>query len=116
MAAAMALGAEGIVLSTRLLASHEVGIHEQYKNRILNAKETDTVYTDLFDKGWPNSYMRVLRNSTYDQWVKADKPPSGKRPGEHEIITQFCPGSSVERYDNEFHIYFISSIALKCTK
>ncbi|MDP3706303.1 MAG: nitronate monooxygenase [Legionellaceae bacterium] len=98
MAAAMALGAEGIVLGTRLLASHEAGIHEQYKNRILNAKETDTVYTDLFDKGWPNSYMRVLRNSTYDQWVKADKPPSGKRPGEHDIITQFCPGSPVERY------------------
>ena len=30
--------------------------------------------------------------------AKADKPPSGKRPGEHDIITQFCPGSPVERY------------------
>jgi nitronate monooxygenase len=98
LAAALALGAEGVVLGTRLLSSHEAGIHEQYKQRLLNAKETDTVYTDLFDKGWPNSYMRVLRNSTYEQWVSAGKPPSGQRPGEHDIITQFCPGSPVERY------------------
>ncbi len=98
LAAALALGAEGIVLGTRLLSSFEAGIHEQYKNRIINAKETDTVYTGLFDKGWPNSYMRVLRNSTYDQWVNAGKPPPGKRPGEHDIITQFSPDRPVERY------------------
>jgi len=42
--------------------------------------------------------MRVLRNSTYEQWLKAGKPPPGNRPGEHDIITQFCPGSPVERY------------------
>src|SRR3990167_8776840 len=98
MAAAMALGAEGIVLGTRLLASHEAGIHEQYKNRILNAKETDTVYTDLFDKGWPNSYMRVLRNSTYEQWLHAGKPQPGHRPGEHDVIAQLHTGAPVERY------------------
>ena len=86
LAAALALGAEGIVLGTRLLASVEAGIHEQYKKRILNAKETDTVFTDLFDKGWPNSNMRVLRNSTYEQWLNADKPLPGKRPGEHDIV------------------------------
>lgn len=99
-AAALALGAEGIVLGTRLLSSHEAGIHEQYKNRIINAKETDTVYTDLFDKGWPNSHMRVLRNSTYEKWLSAGKPPPGKRPGEHDIITQLYPDGPVERYSN----------------
>ncbi len=98
LAAALALGAEGVVLGTRLLSSFEAGIHEQYKNRIISAKETDTVYTDLFDKGWPNSHMRVLRNSTYEQWINAGKPPSGKRPGEHDIITQFSPDRPVERY------------------
>lgn len=50
LAAVLALGAEGAALGTRLLASHEAGIHEQYKNRIIAAKETDTVYTDLFDQ------------------------------------------------------------------
>lgn len=98
LAAALALGAEGIVLGTRLLLSFEAGIHEQYKNRLINAKETDTVYTDLFDKGWPNSHMRALRNSTYEQWVNAGKPPPGKRPGEHDVITQFSLDRPVERY------------------
>lgn len=98
LAAALALGAEGAVLGTRLLSSFEAGIHEQYKNRIINAKETDTVYTDIFNKGWPNSHMRVLRNSTYEQWVNAGKPPPGKRPGEHDVITQFSPDRLVERY------------------
>lgn len=98
LAAALALGAEGVVLGTRLLSSVEAGIHEQYKARILKAKETDTVYTDLFDKGWPNSHMRVLRNSTYEQWVNAGKPPPGKRPGEYDIIAQYSPEQPVERY------------------
>jgi NAD(P)H-dependent flavin oxidoreductase YrpB (nitropropane dioxygenase family) len=108
LAAALALGAEGVVLGTRLLSSLEAGIHEQYKNRIVNAKETDTVYTDLFDKGWPNAYMRVLRNSTYEKWLNAGKPPSGKRPGEHDIITQFSPDKPVERYS-----YFMPSPVMK---
>ena len=98
LAAMLALGAEGVVLGTRLLSSHEAGIHEQYKNRILAAKETDTVYTDLFDKGWPNSYMRVLRNSTYEQWLHAGKPQPGHRPGEHDVIAQLHTGAPVERY------------------
>ncbi len=81
LAAALALGAEGIVLGTRLLSSFEAGIHEQYKNRLIHAKETDTVYTNIFDKGWPNAYMRALRNSTYEQWVNAGMPALRKTPG-----------------------------------
>jgi nitronate monooxygenase len=98
LAAALALGAEGVVLGTRLLLSHEAGIHEEYKHRLLQAKETDTVYTDIFEKGWPNSYSRVLRNSTYDQWLKSGQAPSGKRPGEHDIVAHYPEGQAVERY------------------
>lgn len=98
LAAALALGADGVVLGTRLLSSIEAGIHQQYKDRLIKAKETDTVYTDLFDKGWPNSYMRVLRNSTYEQWLNAGKPLPGKRPGEHDIVAQYASDRLVERY------------------
>lgn len=98
LAAVLALGADGAVVGTRLLASDEAGIHEQYKQRIIAAKETDTVYTDIFDKGWPNSYMRVLRNSTYEQWLQAGQPPPGNRPGEHDIITHMSTGTPIERY------------------
>ncbi len=98
LAAALALGAEGVVLGTRLLASFEAGIHQQYKNRIVHAKETDTVYTDIFEKGWPNSYARVLYNSTYKRWANAGKPPPGQRPGEHDILTQISKDRPVPRY------------------
>jgi len=98
LAAVLALGAEGAVLGTRLLSSPEAGIHQYYKAQIVKAKETDTVYTDLFDKGWPNSHMRVLRNSTYENWCKAGKPKPGKRPGEHDIISHYSSGLAVERY------------------
>lgn len=98
LAAALMLGAEGAVVGTRLLSSHEAGIHEQYKHRIINAKETDTVYTDLFNKGWPDSHMRVLFNSTYEKWLAAGQPLPGNRPGEHDVITQYCQETPVERY------------------
>ena len=98
LAAALALGAEGVVMGTRLLASLEADVHKQYKNRILAAQETDTVYTDIFEKGWPNSYSRVLKNNTYAQWLKASRPALGKRPGEHDIIAKYSSGQAVERY------------------
>ena len=91
-------GAQGIVLGTRLLASEEAGVHADYKKRVLNAKESDTVLTDLFDIGWPNSYSRVIRNSTYEKWLKANRPPPGKRPHEGEIVTYLPNGNGVPRY------------------
>ncbi|RUR13890.1 nitronate monooxygenase family protein [Legionella sp. km772] len=88
LAAALALGASGVVIGTRLLASTEAGVHQYYKEKLLNSRETDTVYNNLFNIGWPNSWMRTLRNSTYENWQKTGKAPAGKRPGEHEIIAK----------------------------
>ncbi len=44
MAAAFALGAEGIQLGTRMVSSLESPVHENWKKAILEAKETDTVF------------------------------------------------------------------------
>jgi enoyl-[acyl-carrier protein] reductase II len=44
MAAAFALGAEGIQLGTRMVSCTESPVHENWKNAIVNAKETDTVF------------------------------------------------------------------------
>src|SRR5580692_1098806 len=50
MAAALALGAAGVWVGTRFLASEEVSIHPEYQRRILAASETDTGYFEnLFD-------------------------------------------------------------------
>jgi len=44
MAAAFALGAEAIQLGTRMVSAAESPVHENWKNAILGAKETDTVF------------------------------------------------------------------------
>lgn len=94
------MGADGVALGTRLLASPEANIHREYKQRIIDAQATDTVYTNIFDKGWPNSHERVLKNSTYQQWLDAGSPLRGARPGEHDIVAQLPCEGPIERYSN----------------
>ena len=44
MAAAFALGAEGVQMGTRMVSSTESPVHENWKAAIIKAKETDTVF------------------------------------------------------------------------
>lgn len=44
MAAAFALGAEGIQMGTRMVSAAESPVHENWKNAIVSAEETDTVF------------------------------------------------------------------------
>lgn len=96
--AVRALGAQGVWIGTRFLATRESGAHPYYKQRILAAGSEDTESTLLFDVGWPNALHRVLRNSTYERWVAAGSPPSGKRPGEGDIVGHMPDGTPIRRY------------------
>jgi enoyl-[acyl-carrier protein] reductase II len=58
MAAAFALGAEGILMGTRILSSTESPVHHNWKDAIVNAEATDTVF--LNRKG-PGPALRALR-------------------------------------------------------
>ncbi len=98
MAAALALGAAGIYMGTRFLASAEAATHPVHRARLLGASETDVVYTSLFDVGWPDAPHRALRNSTFVEWEAAGRPPVGQRPGEGEVIGQSAEGRPVPRY------------------
>jgi len=44
MAAAFALGAEGIQMGTRMVSALESPVHENFKQAIVDAAETDTVF------------------------------------------------------------------------
>lgn len=44
MAAGFALGAEAIQMGTRMVSSAESPVHDNWKNAIVNARETDTVF------------------------------------------------------------------------
>lgn len=56
--AAFMLGASGVQVGTRFLVAKECTVHQNYKNKVLNAKDIDTVVTGR-STGHP---VRVLRN------------------------------------------------------
>jgi NAD(P)H-dependent flavin oxidoreductase YrpB (nitropropane dioxygenase family) len=103
IARALRLGAQGVSLGTRFVASAEAWIHPHYKQRVVDATAEDTFLTpDLFDVGWRDAPHRVLKSRTYERWDAAGRPPVGKRPGEGEVIgTLRLPWASVEwhRYE-----------------
>lgn len=87
LARALELGAQGVSLGTRFVASDEAYVHPEYKRRIVASTAKDTVYTsDLYDVWWPDAPHRTLRNRTFDEWDAAGSPPAGERPGEGTII------------------------------
>lgn len=64
LAAALALGAQGVVIGTGFLATREAFAHEYHKNRIVEARPGETVLTKSFPINWPpGAAVRVLSNS-----------------------------------------------------
>jgi nitronate monooxygenase len=64
VAAAMALGAQGAVLGTAFIATHESFAHPYHKQRIVDARDGDTLLTDVFHINWPRgAKVRVLPSS-----------------------------------------------------
>jgi enoyl-[acyl-carrier protein] reductase II len=60
MAAAFALGAEGVSMGTRMIASAEAAVHDNYKQAVVSGTATDTIVLDRH----LHRPMRVLRTPT----------------------------------------------------
>jgi nitronate monooxygenase len=74
LAAAMMLGAQGIVMGTRFYASEEAAGKEAAKQRIVKAGGDQTVRSSLFDISrknlWPHPFTgRCLANAHTDKWL-----------------------------------------------
>ena len=79
LAAALALGAQGVWLGTRFLLAEEAPIHADYRERLLGARAEDAVWAaDLFDVGWERAPHRALRNSTRERWEAAGLAAAGR--------------------------------------
>ena len=72
MAAAFALGAEGVQLGTRMVSAAESPVHNNWKNAICDAQETDTVFLSRF--GPPA--LRALRTKKTTE-LELDQHRSG---------------------------------------
>ncbi|EEW1512415.1 nitronate monooxygenase [Escherichia coli] len=73
LAAALALGAEGINMGTRFCATREAPIHDHIKRALLDASERDT---RLIFRSLKNT-ARVLRNAISEEVVATERRPGG---------------------------------------
>lgn len=69
LAAAFMLGAEGVQLGTRFVASTESIVHRNYKEKILKAKDIDSVITGA-STGHP---VRSLRNQMTREYLELER-------------------------------------------
>ena len=71
MAAALALGAEGITMGTRFMLTREAPIHDAIKQAVVEGSERDT---RLIFRGFRNT-ARVFRNAVSEEVVEIEKQP-----------------------------------------
>lgn len=85
LAAALALGAEGINMGTRFMCTLEAPIHHKVKEAIVNAQETDTA---LVLRRWKNT-SRLFANKVTQEALKVEKE---SKSGEFSEIAPFVSG------------------------
>jgi len=73
IAAALVLGADGVLLGTRFLATNEAPLPDGYKRAIVESDGHDTLITEIPDivsgTVWPGAYARVRRNGFIEEWL-----------------------------------------------
>jgi NAD(P)H-dependent flavin oxidoreductase YrpB (nitropropane dioxygenase family) len=73
LAAALALGAQGVLLGTRFLATRESPLHPNFKQAVLDSDGHDTVLTEIPDVArgdvWPGAMARSRRNAFIERWA-----------------------------------------------
>lgn len=84
LAAAMALGACGVQVGTCLLVSRECPIHDNYKQALLKAKDSDTVVTGRS----VNAPVRILKNQMSRAYLSREKAGADRME-----LEQFTLGS-----------------------
>jgi NAD(P)H-dependent flavin oxidoreductase YrpB (nitropropane dioxygenase family) len=73
LAAALALGAQGVLLGTRFLATGESPLHPNFKQAIVDSDGHDTELTEIPDIAqgivWPGAMSRARRNRFIERWA-----------------------------------------------
>jgi enoyl-[acyl-carrier protein] reductase II len=94
---ALAHGADGVWVGTRLVASTEAYANPEWKRRLTQSRRQDTVITTLFGPELPCQPYRVLRNPAVDAAIGQEDqicalPPTGAPIG----TTVLFPGTSFQ--------------------
>ena len=89
LAAALALGAEGVLLGTRFLATEEAPVSDAYKSALVASDGHETLLSEVPDllAGliWPGAHGRVLRNRLIKRWTAREGQLRARR---EELLAQ----------------------------
>lgn len=77
MAAAFALGAEGVQMGTRMVSSAESPVHDNWKQAIVGAAETDTVFLNRFSRPGLRA-LRTERTTVLERQDHVDMSEFGR--------------------------------------
>ena len=73
LVAALALGADGMLLGTRFLATVESPLHPNFKQAIVDSDGHDTLLSEIPDIAaglvWPGAMIRSRRNRFIERWA-----------------------------------------------
>jgi NAD(P)H-dependent flavin oxidoreductase YrpB (nitropropane dioxygenase family) len=93
LAAALALGADGLLLGTRFLATDEAPAEPAYKNAIVDSDGSDTIMTTLSDslsgRDWPGAWVRLLRTPFVLEWLGREPELRRRRERAWERLEEF---------------------------
>ena len=100
LAAALALGCDGVVLGTRLWASREAMGHDSLKQALVGADADDVMRTTVFDtilnvdnpRAWPMPYDSVgaLANETTDEWHHRPQHLEAALAASRDVVEKFA--------------------------
>ena len=73
LASALALGADGVLLGTRFLASAECAAEGMYKDAVVACESEGTMLTTVLDslsgRDWPGAWSRAARTKFVEEWL-----------------------------------------------
>jgi NAD(P)H-dependent flavin oxidoreductase YrpB (nitropropane dioxygenase family) len=77
------LGAEGVLVGTRFLATPEAPLPQAYKEAICTSDGHDTILTEIPDTAasqvWPGAYARALRTRIIEEFIGRDEEVRRRR-------------------------------------
>jgi enoyl-[acyl-carrier protein] reductase II len=105
VAATFMLGAEGVQIGTRFLTAYECSVHENYKKKVLAAKDIDTVVT-----GRPTGHpVRILKNKLSRSFMQLDRTCASK--DEYEKLGEGALARAVIEGDIDYGSIMAGQIA-----
>ena len=113
LASALALGADGILLGTRFLASDECRIPTWLKQEIVASDGHDTIRTTVPDtmtgQDWPGAWGRVLRTRLVEEWLGREPELRRRR---QEVLTEAYDAMGKDDAPDRWYFYVGQSAGL----